>query len=363
MLYDCPVHTDEYSRTIIREMFGNKYDLTEMKLIGSGTIAQVYKTGDKCIKVRHPNVVSEVMDAVATYDSIKNSYFMPVALKMACDAFFEGLVIQLDFHQEFANGKLFKELAHGETDGINNLFIIPRMLDTSDECLVMEYEPSQSIALCERDKIDKHTLLRACYCMSVFANVMYYFGLYHMDIHFGNFGFRDDKIVIYDFGFITDVRGTNHNQILKSKYLYDFDIIIKYLHLKPQDEIGLRLVLGDIQKGNANEYYKINKTALKYAALNNILLDKNIVSGSIVMKNCEANADIVTELEKDEKYRYYTDHIENHGWISFYDTYFKYDDIRKMRDLSVELLKEGTYGSLPNPPLRERVVAEGGATT
>ena len=111
MLYDCPVHTDEYSRTVIRQMFGNKYDLTEMKLIGSGTIAQVYKIGDKCIKVRHPNVVSEVMDAVATYDSIKNSYFMPVALKMVCDTFFEGLVVQLDFHKEFANGKLFKELA------------------------------------------------------------------------------------------------------------------------------------------------------------------------------------------------------------------------------------------------------------
>ena len=139
LFFDCPAHSDEYSRDVIRRMFGDKYDLSEMKLIGSGTIAQVYKVGDVCIKVRHPNVVREVMDAVAMYDGVKNMFFMPVMLKTICDNFFEGLLEQLDFHREFNNGKTLKELIHGNTT--NNLFIIPRMLDTSDECLVMEYEP------------------------------------------------------------------------------------------------------------------------------------------------------------------------------------------------------------------------------
>jgi predicted unusual protein kinase regulating ubiquinone biosynthesis (AarF/ABC1/UbiB family) len=171
---------------------------------------------------------SEVMEAVRMYDSVKNMFFMPVSLKMVCDTFFEGLVVQLDFHQEFANGKLFKELAHGGTDGTNNLLIIPRMLDVSDECLVMEYEPSQSIVLSERNKIDKHTLLRACYCMSVFGNLNWTIEMMHLDPHFGNFGIRDDKLVIYDFGLMVDIRKTNFNSMLKSKYLYDIDILIKY---------------------------------------------------------------------------------------------------------------------------------------
>jgi predicted unusual protein kinase regulating ubiquinone biosynthesis (AarF/ABC1/UbiB family) len=157
LLFDCPAHSDEYSREVIQRMFGDKYDLTEMKLIGSGTIAQVYKVGDVCIKVRHPNVVREVMDAVATYDGVKNMFFMPVMLKSICDNFFEGLVDQLDFHREFANGKTLKELVHGNTDGTNNLFIIPRMLDTSDECLVMEYEPSRCFAIiAPLDKVVKY---------------------------------------------------------------------------------------------------------------------------------------------------------------------------------------------------------------
>ena len=105
------------------------------------------------------------------------------------------------------------------------------MLDTSDECLVMEYEPSQSIVLCARDKIDKHTLLRACYCMSIFANLNTMNGILHSDIHFGNFGIRDDKIVIYDFGFMCDIRIIDLNDLLKSKYLCDFDIVIKTINL------------------------------------------------------------------------------------------------------------------------------------
>jgi len=56
ILSDCPQHSDVYSKQIINLNFGDKYDLSDMELIGSGTIAQVYRIGDKCIKVKHPNV-------------------------------------------------------------------------------------------------------------------------------------------------------------------------------------------------------------------------------------------------------------------------------------------------------------------
>jgi hypothetical protein len=311
-----------------------------MKLIGSGTIAQVYKIGDKCIKVRHPNVASEIMEAVRMYDSVKNMFFMPVALKMVCDTFFEGLVVQLDFHKEFENGKLFKELAHGGTDGTNNLLIIPRMLDTSDECLVMEYEPSQSIVLSERDKIDKHTLLRACYCMSVFGNLNWTIEMMHLDPHFGNFGIRDDKLVIYDFGLMVDIRKTNFNRMLKSKYVYDIDILINLLNLAPHHEIGLRLALGYVEKGNSIQFCDCFPKITSYIVIHGILLDKKLTAILDSNKYYKAILDICGDLEKDKEYRYYVDHIEQKGWLSFYDTYFKYDDIRVLRDRTIKILSD-----------------------
>ena len=50
ILYDCPKHTDSYSKKMIREDFGNKYNLSDMELIGSGTIGQAYRVGNVCIK-------------------------------------------------------------------------------------------------------------------------------------------------------------------------------------------------------------------------------------------------------------------------------------------------------------------------
>jgi predicted unusual protein kinase regulating ubiquinone biosynthesis (AarF/ABC1/UbiB family) len=338
MLFDCPVHTDKYSRDIIRKMFGDKYDLKEMELIGSGTIAQVYKVGDKCIKVRHPNVVSEVMDAVANYDSIKYSYFMPVIMKMVCDVFFEGLVAQLDFHNEFANGNIFKELIHGGTDGTNNLFIIPRMLDTSEECLVMEYVPSQSIILSGRNKIDRHTLLRSCVALSILGYIGYGSGFLHGDIHFGNYGIRGNQIVIYDFGYMVDVRGQfNHLRFIQSTLKYDFDIVIDECNLSDKDKNGLRHYLGENKRGDVHYYYNSFKKISIYLVINNIKINPGLVKMLTTMKNNQSHTKILFELEKDDDLLYYNKHVRTYGRVSLYDKYFPYDDVKNIRD-TIKLL-------------------------
>ena len=56
MLCECPTHSDEYSRKVLKRDFGDTYDPDAMKLIGSGTIAQVYKVGRYAIKIKHPTV-------------------------------------------------------------------------------------------------------------------------------------------------------------------------------------------------------------------------------------------------------------------------------------------------------------------
>ena len=40
---DCTPHPHEYSKSTILDEFGDKYDVSDMKYIGSGSVAQTYK--------------------------------------------------------------------------------------------------------------------------------------------------------------------------------------------------------------------------------------------------------------------------------------------------------------------------------
>ena len=376
MLYACPVHDIEYSKQTIVRMFGeDKYDLDRMELIGSGTIGQTYRVprsvprsdpiedpneigsevgSEVCIKVRHPNVVREVTEAASAYDRIKNSFFMPVALKMVCDLFFEGLVLQLDFHKEFVNGKLFREVNFPETPEIpepglttdpprppNRVFVIPRMLETSDECLVIEYEPSKPICIEGRIDIDRKQLLRVCALMGCFTHTMCINGVLHADIHFGNYGIRDDQIVIYDFGFVSDVRERlDHQQISRACMRYDTNRLLPSFGLKDSDNVKLRKILGEIRVGDPNKYFKDIQTIATFVAINGIRLDQHRMAMLNVTKNQQSTGLLAAELEEDPELRYYLDHINEHGWASMIDTFFPYDDLMPLRDKCKEFESE-----------------------
>jgi predicted unusual protein kinase regulating ubiquinone biosynthesis (AarF/ABC1/UbiB family) len=339
LYFDCPAHTDEYSREVIRRMFGDKYDLVDMKMIGSGTIAQVYKVGDdKCIKVRHPNVVREVMDAVDIYDGVKNMFFMPISLKSVCDNFFEGLIEQLDFHREFENGTTFKQLMHGDTDGTNNLFIIPNMLDTSDECLVMEYEPSECIAT-SLDNIDKHVLLRFTNGLTTLSFINILHGFIHADIHLGNYGIRNPdtpetmRIVIYDFGHMYDVRDLSFETrcgIVMSFVIYDIHLFIdmftktdatyrdKYIHL----------VSGSDETGNVSQFQSCITKIATYSIINKIQVYMGYLYILLHAEKYTANNQIIYELIQDEQYHYMYDDLRKSNNKYYYDKYYPFDDIQ-----------------------------------
>ena len=343
LLFDCPAHSDEYSRDVIRRMFGDKYDLSEMKLIGSGTIAQVYKVGDVCIKVRHPNVVREVMNAVASYDGVKNMFFMPIVLKSLCDNFFEGLVEQLDFHREFNNGTMFKQLYHGNTDGTNNLFIIPRMLDTSDECLVMEYEPSQSIIGDEREKIDKHVLLRLTHGVGLVTYISQLHGFIHADLHMGNYGIRNPespetmRIVIYDFGHIYDTRDLSFETrytILEANNLANTKLFLHTIMPNEDKHIDKILYLCSDHNtlGNAIHFLQNMPVAIQYITLNSIRLHRSILRILYHMEKLISTINVQLNIEKQPEYKYMWNDLRKYQNSYYYDKYFPYDDVKLLKD-------------------------------
>lgn len=340
ILYNCPKHSDSYSKKVIRKCFEDKYDLSDMELIGSGTIAQVYRVGDVCIKIKHPNVDKEVMDAVASYNSIRNTIpFLPVMLKQVCDNFFEGIEQQLDFHKEYENGKLFKKLFHKNTRPENNLYVIPRMLDKSDECLVMEYEPSQPLVMKGRSKLNKHIMLKALHSVLLMLYINYLYGFLHADLHFGNYGVRGDldnlQIVIYDFGHMYDVRDIPSKSLRKfveAIELYDFELLIK---LFIDDEYHRKHILNncDYKLGDKKRFDKSIKYLVSYITINGVSFQKSKFQCIIVTEKTVASSDLVFELEKDKEYRYLQD-IQKVSHSKYYDTYFPYDDIKILADFA-----------------------------
>jgi len=343
ILCDCPKHSDSYSKKVIRKDFGDKYDLSDMELIGSGTIAQVYRVGDVCIKIKHPNVDKEVMDACASYNSIRNTIpFLPVMLKQVCDNFFEGIEQQLDFHKEYENGKLFKKLYHKNTRPEHNLYVIPRMLDKSDECIVMEYEPSQPLVLRGRSKLNKHIMLKALHGIIGMSYIDCFHGFLHADLHFGNYGVRGDldnlQIVIYDFGHMYDVRDISskiRTNIVKACELYDFELIVDLL-TEEQYHRNKILKKCDYNIRDKKRFDKSMKYMISYIILNGIPIQKSKFQCLIVTEKYIASSDLLDELEKDKEYQYLKDDIKKNR-VNYYETYFPYDDMKLLKDFVKEL--------------------------
>lgn len=343
ILCDCPKHSDSYSKKVIRKDFDDKYDLSNMELIGSGTIAQVYHVGDVCIKIKHPNVDKEVMDAVASYNSIRNAIpFIPVMLKQVCDNFFEGIEQQLDFHKEYENGKLLKKLYHTNTRPEHNLFVIPRMLDRSNECIVMEYEPSQSLVLKGRSKLNKHIMLKALHGILLFTYNGLCHGFLHADLHFGNYGVRGDldnlQIVIYDFGHMYDIREIPkkiRTKLFEAMEVYDFKLIAKHMI---DDEYHRNKMVDncDCKLNNKSRFDKNLKYLVTYVTINGVPIQQSKFKCMIFFEKSVASSDLLLELEKDKEYRYMQD-IQKVSHSTYYDTYFSYDDLKVLSDSAKQL--------------------------
>lgn len=343
MLYDCPTHSHDYSRRVIKKSFGDKYDISDMTLVGSGTIAQVYKVGgDKCIKVRHPNVVSEITDACRVYNSVRNSFLMPTGLSIICNAYFDSLEIQLDFRNEYNNGKTYKQLVHGNTEGKNNFYIIPQMLDVSDECIVMEYEPSEPIILSERHKFDKHVLLKLYHGITMLSYIGQLIGLLHTDLHYGNYGIRNPesadtmKIVIYDFGLMSNIGNEMSLDKARDLTIYggitcEFEKFIK-LFLEPGDVSRMMYLIDESNDGNLEYFQTCCKKLVHFIAINGINIPKYVAMALQTQEKTITVSSLLFNLEHEYEYKYMKEYLRNTNYSAYIDKYFPYDDCQIIKE-------------------------------
>lgn len=307
MLFSCPQHCHQYSKQIVKESFGNKYDINKIhqdSLIGSGTIAQVYKLDENVIKILHPNIKEEVNNAKSNYLNNRNSFLFPSNLKVFCDWFFDGLVEQINMEKEFNSCITMKNIFNTNLhDNLTNIFIFPEMKDFSNNCIVMSYEQSEPILLEIREKFDKLVLYKACLALIFFQLACVQNGFVHGDMHYGNFGIRnsnsyqDMKIVIYDFGLMVDVRTMEQNKLNNITYSLSYKNIDNISKLMMENVEHSQKHISNIKKSfTSNNFEDDFVKLLLYISFHNIEMNKDILIIMLSCEKCKIFNNIIREL-------------------------------------------------------------------
>lgn len=203
---NCHDHSLDYTlqqyKLDFKQDFYDRYTIED--IIGTGSVGQVYKIKDKytkidyAMKVLHPNVHFDMwfMKKIIyfllwipyTHDIIYD--ILPIDIYGFVDIFEK----QIDMINEANNLSQMKYL-HKE----DSMIVIPDLIRCSHNILVMSYEEGETIDDSSQSEYEKYK----CICLlGLFTrNSLEVNNFIHGDIHKGNWKMKQNKLLIYDFGF------------------------------------------------------------------------------------------------------------------------------------------------------------------
>lgn len=222
------VHSWSHTHQVLSAIFGKDYEnilsLNQTTIIGSGSIAQVYRGILKrdgvdhivAVKVLHPSIHRKVdrdidlMKRIASFvHSIPSDMIRMVNLPKATANFADIIRRQLDLRLECQNLRIFQHhFQHIEQIG----FPVPIIADT--HCLVESYEGSTPIKNFISDDSEKGFELRrklAAPLLRAFLKMVFIDNFVHCDLHPGNVLVKSTsnpgeyKIVFLDAGIVTEL--------------------------------------------------------------------------------------------------------------------------------------------------------------
>lgn len=264
-LYDnCNWHSLEYTKNLYNKTFDEDFDNNYIvdELLGSGSIGQVYKIKNKItneydiLKVRHPNIEEELklfkiltkLLHVFMYE--KFIFLFPFDIK----EFVGNFEKQVNFINE-ANNIIYFSQKYRDNDYI----VIPKLKKCSESILIMSYENSERIDNNMISVYRKYKLLNILYLFVRNNEIILNYN--HGDLHKGNWGIRDEKIVIYDFGFCYSANKEEYKIVNLIPETFDSENIvdINKLHNNLQIIVENLLVEKDINlKNKITELIKTN---------------------------------------------------------------------------------------------------------
>lgn len=218
---DCNYHSIEHTEYIYKRNFNksiyDKYNI--IKLLGSGSIGQVYLIENKitkkkyALKVLHPDINIQVYIFKIFYIIFKlfvniNKY-IPIK---NIDLLVDDLTNQLNLENEYNYNNLFHKLYSD-----NDYIIIPKIYKHTKNILIMDYIEGIKYDI-NNDKIinNKNNIIQL---LSVFIENNSLNNIMHGDLHEGNWciDLNDNdkiKLIIYDYGFCYNISDNEFNILL-----------------------------------------------------------------------------------------------------------------------------------------------------
>lgn len=262
------------------------------KPINSGIVALVYlgylfNENNEKIKVVIKVLKNDVTDLLnsALYDVeylTKILYYIPFINKFQIYKMFEfnqeNIINQLDFKKELNNLKLWKNFSN-KVDYLYIPYTYDKFTQDNSNLLVMEYVESTQL---NRISLESKML----YCENLTKSIyiaLFYYGLFHGDLHAGNVLFlENNKICLIDFGIACKIDKNEQNAIYN---FYKNSLIVQNMEnasLSITDLVYPKSILDNLNIKDKNIFY--NKVKIN--------IDKNFTEDSNIIK-------FITQLTKD----------------------------------------------------------------
>jgi predicted unusual protein kinase regulating ubiquinone biosynthesis (AarF/ABC1/UbiB family) len=141
---------------------------------------------------------------------------------------------QFNFINEYKNIELFQQIYNKEKTILN----IPTVYYATHELLIMEYIETKK-NLNKYEKMEKDMLMKSW----IFDQILTH-NILHGDLHNGNWGYTDNGVVLFDYGFVfknMELNSTFYINVLKNNYQNIEDSIFTLLNINKTEEIQIEL--------------------------------------------------------------------------------------------------------------------------
>ena len=221
---NCPFHSIKYTEDLYKQEFHKDiyHDFENIQEIASGSIGQVYKIKHKqskkeyALKIIHPYI---------HYELFWNQIIIMI-LSYLCNMNQLLSFNSLDFFKEFKKqGNFINEannlLSFNHNYQLNPKIIIPELQSVSKHILIMDFINGDSL------HYNDYMLLTL-----FIANNLHIYKFNHGDLHPGNFRIKNNKLIIYDFGYCwkNDIPDKLFTLFQDLVYYYSPDIIHTISH-------------------------------------------------------------------------------------------------------------------------------------
>ncbi len=241
-LENCDIHTFQQTQQLYFKDFEKtiEEDFTELEIIGSGSIGQVYKGYNIAlkkyiaIKVKHPDINSQIIDFSKALRLILKLFFN-WKLKYLISEFINNINTQLDYNLEAANTIKFKKQFENEP-----LIMIPEIYHSTDNFIFMEYIPGQPFEECTNKK------MISMYIQYIFMISVLVYDFLHGDLHFGNWKVNENRVVIYDCGIMYQSNDLELNKKLMT-YIFNGNYKNLLTLFNPSQEKKIEKVIRELE--------------------------------------------------------------------------------------------------------------------